>query len=153
MNWFSHIKKVLDKVVHGIGHLFSDENIRRAEEVADHISDLATLALPYVEKFATLTPGTQDDELVAAAERMNLSLQDILSEPDDAVRKGRILTLIGNATKAKIQDLVANAGGQKIKIGSTSIRVPDDIGNVAGDLYDSAAQFAYSLFVKRQAKT
>jgi hypothetical protein len=151
MSFFSHISDVLNKIVHGLAHLFSKENIKKAESIAQHVSDLAAIALPFVERFAKLTEGTEDDELVAAAAKMNISLRDILSEPDDSIRKGRILTLIGNATRAKIQDLVADSGGEKIKIGSISIRVPEDVSLIAGNLFDLAAQAAYSLFVRQQA--
>lgn len=150
MNFFSHIKRLLDKVVSGIAHIFSEENIEKAERIGESVSDLAALALPYVEKFANLTEGTEDDELVAAATKMNRTVNDILHEPDADVRRGLILGLVGNATKAKIAELVENAGGQKIKLGNISIRVPDDIKNISSDLFDLAAQAAYTLFIKKR---
>src|ERR1051325_9229640 len=151
MSWIKHITDVFHKVVSGLAHLFSDENVKKAEDIAAHISDLAAFALPYVERFAALTEGTADDEFLAAAAKMNVRLGDILHNPDEASRKGQILTLIGNATKAKIQEVVAGSAGEKIKIGSISIRVPDDVEKIAGNLFDTAVQASYSLFVKQGA--
>jgi len=112
------------------------------------VTDLAAIALPYVERFATLTESTADDEFIAAAAKMNMTIGDVLDEPDENKRKGLILGLIGNATREKVAALVAGAGGQKIKIGDISIRVPDDVSNIAGNLFDAAIQLAFSFFVK-----
>ena len=147
-SFFSHINKVLKKVIGGIGHLFSKENIAKAEQIAGRVTDLAAIAMPYVERFATLTSTTADDEFIAAAGKMNKTLDEILDEPDEDKRRGLVLGLIGHATREKVASLVDGSAGHKIKIGDISVRVPDDVGNIAGNLFDAAVQLAFSLFVK-----
>lgn len=150
VSWLKHIGDIFSKIIGGAAHIFTKENVDKAFGVAAYVSDLIAFASPYAEMLASATEGATDDELVAAAEKMNLKVHDILSEPDESVRKGRILTLIGNATKTKIAATVASAAGQKIKIGNISIRVPEDVSRIAGDLFDLAAQSAYSLFIKKR---
>lgn len=150
MNFFSFINRIIKKIGSGIKKFATKENLEKAEAIADQVSDIAAVALTYAEKVAAYTPTMSDDILIAAAQRMNRTIGDMLGEPDKDVRRGLILGLIGRATKAKFQEIVAGAEGQKLKIGSISIRVPDDVDKVSGDLWDLAAQAAYSLFVKRR---
>jgi hypothetical protein len=151
MNFFSFINKVIKGIGNAIKHLATKENLEKAEMVADQVSDIAAVSLTYAEKFALMTPSTADDELVAAAKKMNRTIGDILDEQDPDVRRGLILGLIGHATRAKFQEIITGAQGQKIKIGNLSVRVPDDIAKISGDLWDLAAQAAYSLFIKKRA--
>ena len=147
MSFFTFIEDVFSTIIKGAKRIFTPENIEKGKAVAKRISDLIVLSSPYAEMLAKVTPTEADDELVAAAGRMNLTVQQILNESDASVRKGRILTLIGHAVRGKIESVVASGDG-KIKIGDISIRVSDDMKKVAGDLFDSAAQMAYSLFIK-----
>ena len=150
MNFFAFMSKVMKKIGSGIKKFASKENLEKAEMIADQVSDIAAVALTYAEKVASFTPTMADDILIAAAQKMNRTIGDMLGEPDKDVRRGLILGLIGRATKAKFQELVAGAEGQKLKIGSISIRVPGDVDKVSGDLWDFGAQAAYSLFAKKR---
>lgn len=149
---FKAIKKALSKIVNGIRNLFSDENIARAERIATVVSRLTEFALPYAERFAQLTPGSFDDELVAAAARLNKSLAEIMNEPDEDKRRGFILGLVGEATRARLKAEVAKLKGGQLKVGGLVIRVPDDVDRIAGDLFDLAAQAGYTLFVKQRTE-
>ena len=147
-SFFSHIHNLLTKITSGIKHLFTPENIAKAESVAATVSDLAAIALPYVELVASATETPADDALIAAAAKMNRTLQSIFHEPDPDVKRGLVLGLLGHATRDKLTALVAESEGQKVKVGSVSLRVPDDVSNLAGNWFDLAVQAAYSMFVK-----
>lgn len=147
MSFLKHISDIFHSIIGAVAHIFSQENIEKAEQVAKPISDLLVYASPYVELIAHATPTTLDDKLVAIAEKVNVNLQSVLRETDPAVRKGRILTFVGDAVKEDIKGLVV-AGGHGIDIGPWHIAVSDDLPKIPSDLFDSAAQLAYSLFVK-----
>ena len=150
MNPFSAIKKAFSKLTSGLRRIFSDANIAKAERIAEVASQLAAFALPYVERFAALTPNTTDDELVVAAAQINRKLSDILAIENEDEKRGVVLGLLGRATKNKLLAEIRKADVQEIKLGGLAIRVPSDINNIAGNLFDLAVQGAYSLFLKNK---
>lgn len=150
MSFFSHIQDILHKIVNAVAHIFSSENIAKAAEIAKPISDLIVFCAPFVEMVAKATSGTLDDRLVAAAESLNLTVNGILAEPDEAIRKGQILTLVGTAALDSIKALLTT-DGHGISIGDFHVDTPEDVHKIPGDLVDAAVQLSYSLFVKARA--
>lgn len=154
--FFSKIESIFNGIIKGVkkslGFIFKnvDEAVEHAELIAKPISDLMGFVLPISQQLAAWTEGTEDDKLVAAALSMNTTVQGILAIEDDGERKGKILSLIGNAAKLKLKDLADDLNGQKIKIGKLNIRLPEDVDKIAGDFFDFAAQAAYTLFIRKR---
>lgn len=147
MSFFSHISNILKKIVSSVSHIFSEANIDKAVAVAKPIADLIVFAAPYVEKIALATPSTLDDKLVSLAQTAGVRVEAIFDKSDPVERKGAVLTLVGSGIKDSIQGLLTE-GGHGINIGPFHLTTPDDIHKIPGDLFDSAAQLAYTLFVK-----
>lgn len=151
MSWLRHIGDIFQNIISGVAHIFTKERVDKALDLAKPISDLIVYASPFVEMLAAVTPTVADDFILSAAEKMNTTVNDILHEPDRDVRRGKMLGLVGNAVRLKLADVVAKLpAGEKIKVGVLSLRTPADVELIAGDLLDSAVQFAYSLFIKER---
>jgi hypothetical protein len=78
---------------------------KAAKAVATTLN-LIELAAPYVKLMTKLTPTTTDDIVIAAVERVGISLEEIIAEPDWHRKVGLIQDLAGEALRAKIKALL-----------------------------------------------
>lgn len=152
MGWFSWIDDVFESLIKPIRTIIKnpDAAAKRAEKIAKAASDLTAVVLPYAQMVANFTPSVADDILLAAAAEMNSTVQDIINETDQDIRRGRILGLVGRAAKKRLQKLLTEAAGQKIKIGKINLRVPEDVAKIPSDWWDWIAQTLYSAVLKKR---
>lgn len=68
--------------------------------------NLVEVAAPYVKMVAALTPTPADDILVAAAEKIGVSIKDIIEEPDWFRKVGLLQTLAGEAVREKLKTIL-----------------------------------------------
>ena len=81
-------------------------NREKAAQAVSTTLNLVEIAAPYVKLMAKLTPTTKDDIVIAAVEKVGISLEEIIAEPDWHRKVGLIQDLAGEALRAKIRELL-----------------------------------------------
>lgn len=139
MSIIQEIETDIGKVGHGIKIVFTGQKTAHAIVVAAQISALITAALPIAEVVAgVLVPA--DGPIVAAAAALMIKLNSGFQALSNAEK----LTLVSTATKISVSSVVAAGTPLQIQ-GSKPITTAAEVEAIPADVFNSAAQVAYSL--------
>lgn len=129
---FGIFHSIFDHIV----KIFSKENLRKADAVANQIKDIIRFALPAVEVIASLTPTQADDAIVALIKRFMMATpipED--GKFDPATAQGVLMSAARTVVRENLTAAILEAGGKGLKIGGTYIKneteIPDSIINAA----------------------
>jgi hypothetical protein len=153
MSFFSHIQDVVTIVVSGLEKVkgvFTKQNIDKAVAIGKRVSDIAAIALPYVSELAQLVNAasggtTIDPNLIAAATKMNTTIDAILANADAAAKKGQLLTVAGDAAMLKLSQMLETG---HVSIGDMVLTAPADISKIPTNQIDAAVQSMFTFLVK-----
>jgi len=127
---------IFSKIFSQIRKLFSPENIKKADAVAEQIKDMIRFALPAVETIAALTPTQGDDVIVALIKKFMMATPIPESGKfDTATIQGVLMTAAQTLVREKLSDAIKQAGEGGVKIGEQFIKdhteIPDSVINAA----------------------
>lgn len=127
---------IFGKIFGPILRMFSGENLKKADAVAEQIKDIIRFALPAVELITKLTPTQADDAIVAIINKFMMDTpipED--GKFDTATIQGVLMTAARTVVREKLSDAIKEAGDNGLKIGKEYIKdqtqIPDSVINAA----------------------
>lgn len=141
-------KKIYGGLKSVFSFLTSKDNQQKAEAIIKQIHDLADFAVPAVQtvlNFVGVGNSAITTEIMTAITRMNLTVGEVLDEPNGYKKAGILLNLASEVVREKLLSAVTTSTNG-VKFGDKILKTADDVLNIALSLLNGAVQPTYTLY-------